>query len=327
MNFASGNQPANAQDTGLSAIPDGPDPSPGAGEHADNLRGSLFMVVSMAAFSVNDAIIKYAGTELGVGQTLFIRGLFASILVYVAARIMGQWRSPAVLLDRALGLRTIGELVATGCFVTALFNMPLANATAILQALPLAITLAAALLWKEEIGWRRMLAILAGFTGVMIIVRPGLDGFNWYSVMVIVAVVGCVVRDMSTRMVADHVPGMMVAFATAVSVGIMGAVLILFQGWHPVHGGNIIGIAGSSVFLVVGYYFIVLTMRKGNVGVIAPFRYSILIFSIILGLVVFGNFPDFWTLTGSAIVVIAGIYTLYRERHVRKQAINVLPQR
>ncbi|MCB1416227.1 MAG: DMT family transporter [Phyllobacteriaceae bacterium] len=298
-----------------------------SGHIRENLQGALFMVVAMAGFAVNDAIVKSLGNTLNLGQVLMLRGLFATVMIYFLARLFGQWRSPRFLVMPRVLQRVSGELIATASFITALFNMPLGNTTAILQALPLALTAAAAVFFSEPVGWRRLAAILIGFAGVMIVIRPGLEGFNIYSVLVLVAVGGCVIRDLTTRILPMEIPGLMITFSTSLAVTLMGAAIIPFQGWNPIGAIEWAKIAATSIFLIVGYYFVISAMRVGDIGFVSPFRYAVLIFAMIGGFFAFGERPDLLTLAGSAIIVATGVYTLYRERVVHRQSITPPPNR
>ena len=298
-----------------------------SGHIRENLQGALFMVVAMAGFAVNDAIVKSLGNTLNLGQVLMLRGLFATVMIYFLARLFGQWRSPHFLVMPRVLQRVSGELIATASFITALFNMPLGNTTAILQALPLALTAAAAVFFGEPVGWRRLAAILIGFAGVMIVIRPGLEGFNIYSVLVLVAVGGCVIRDLTTRILPMEIPGLMITFSTSLAVTLMGAAIIPFQGWNPIGAIEWAKIAATSIFLIVGYYFVISAMRVGDIGFVSPFRYAVLIFAMIGGFFAFGERPDLLTLAGSAIIVATGVYTLYRERVVHRQSITPPPNR
>jgi len=293
----------------------------------ENLQGSFFMVLAMAGFTINDLIVKSLGATLDLGQTLFMRGCFATFGVFLLAIYLKQFRDFHLLLNRAILFRSAAEAVATLCFVYAVFNIPIANVSAIFQALPLALTLAAAVVLKEKIGARRLSAIVIGFIGVLIIVRPGLEGFSVYSVLVLIAVAASVVRDITTRGIPRKIPGMMITLSTAIIVTLTGLVLSLFQPWQPVTGRELSLLAGTSVFLIVGYFFVVTAMRTGEVGFVTPFRYSVLLFSILGGYLFFDERPDGYTLLGAAIIVASGIYMLYRERIVRRQAITPPPQR
>ena len=298
-----------------------------SGHMRENLQGSLYMVIAMAGFAVNDSIVKSLGGVLNLGQTLMLRGLFATAMIFVLARLFGQWRSPRILVMPRVLQRVSGEMLATVCFITALFNMPIGNATAILQALPLALTAAAALFLGEPVGRRRLAAILIGFAGVMVIIRPGMEGFTIYSVLALIAVGACVVRDLTTRILPRDIPGLMITFSTSLAVTLMGAAIIPFQGWNPVGTTELVKVAAASIFLIIGYYFVISAMRIGDIGFVSPFRYAVLIFAMVIGFFAFGEHPDLLTLAGSAIIVATGIYTLYRERVVHRQSITPPPNR
>lgn len=298
-----------------------------AASAADNLRGSLFMVLAMAGLAINDTMIKFVGLTLNVGQTLLIRGGFATLFLVILAGAGGHLQPLAARHRRPVLLRTGGEMLATGMFVTALFHMPIANVSAIMQALPLALTLGAALFFGQPVGWRRLAAILVGFTGVLIIVRPGLAGFSIYSWLMLIVILACTIRDLATRMIPGSVPNMLLALYASAGVMLLGGAMSLFQPWQPVKTGDVALLALSSVFLLIGYYFIAAASRIGDIAFTSPFRYAILLFSIIGGILVFREIPDRYTLIGSAIIVATGIYTLYRERVVHRQKITPPPTR
>ncbi len=283
---------------------------------SDNLRGALFMVVGMAGFGLNDALIKLTAGELTLFQAIFLRGLFATALV---AGLAG-WRRALDLRTiagrdrRLVALRAFGETGATLCFLYALFHMPLANATAIVQAVPLALTVAAALVLGERVGWRRATAAGLGFVGVLIIVRPGFAGFTAYSLSAMGAVGFLVLRDLATRRLSAAVPSLTVTLITAASITAMGGIGVAAGSWQPVAPGHVALLATAAVFLFVGYLFMVKTMRVGDVGFVAPFRYTILLWAVLAGIVLFDEWPDAWTLAGSALIVATGLYTLHRER-------------
>ena len=207
---------------------------------SDNFRGAALMVASMATFVLNDTIVKLVSGSLSIFQVMFLRGLFATALLGLIA-----WNRKALFPElikadwRLIIFRLVGEVGATLCFMTALFHMPLANAMAILQVLPLAVTLAAAVFLREAVGWRRYLAIITGFAGVMIIVHPGSEGFNVYSIWALAAVLFIVLRDITTRRLSVHVPSIFVAFLASVAITITGAVLSPAMAWKPVGPGEI----------------------------------------------------------------------------------------
>jgi drug/metabolite transporter (DMT)-like permease len=218
-------------------------------------------------------------------------------------------------------IRLVGEIGGTLCYLNALFHMPLANATAILQALPLAVTLAGAIFMREAVGWRRYLAIAIGFAGVLIIVRPGSDGFNEFSIWAIAAVFFIVLRDLSTRRLSPAVPSLFVALLTSVAVMTVGGIFSTVTEWKPVSMEGISLLASASVFIIFGYLFSVMTMRVGDISFSSPFRYTILIWAMLLGYFIFGNVPDTWTIVGALIIVVTGIYTFYRERAAGRELL------
>ncbi|MDO9524299.1 MAG: DMT family transporter, partial [Gemmobacter sp.] len=196
-----------------------------------------------------------------------------------------------------------------------------ANLTSVMQVMPLAVTLGAALFFREPLGWRRMTAICAGLAGVLVIIRPGTTGFDQWSLVALLSVCLVVGRDLSTRRLARSVPSVTVAFWAATSVTLLGLVLSTQQAWQPVPLKAAILIAAAAVFVVTGYLFIIMVMRVGDIGFTAPFRYTALIWAVILAALVFDEAPDVWTILGALIVVGSGLFTLYRERQLRLRGI------
>jgi S-adenosylmethionine uptake transporter len=284
-----------------------------------NQIGALFMMASMACFVMNDTLFKVTGGAVPLFQLLFLRGILTTTLVIVLARRLGSLHFNIARRDWGLiGLRSAAEMGAAYFFVTALFNLPLANVTAILQVLPLTVTLGSALFFKEAVGWRRMTAILIGFIGMLLIVRPGSDGFNLYSIYALMAVLSVTVRDLATRRLSNDVPSMTVTLSASLTVMIFSGVASLATPWVGISALNGLMIVGASVFILGGYYFSVRVMRVGDVSFIAPFRYTGLVWALILGWFVFGDWPTNLTLMGAGIVVATGLFTLYRERAVKE---------
>lgn len=284
-----------------------------------NQTGALLMMGSMAAFTFNDTLVKVVGDTLPLSQILVLRGVFASLLIYGLARYQGSLRLSLTRRDWGLvSLRCLAEAGATFFFLTALMRMPIANITAVLQMLPLTITLGAALLFQEPVGWRRMLAILAGFCGMLLIVRPGPEGFDAASFYALGAVAFVTLRDLSTRRMSSEVPSMLVTLTASLTVLVFGGLLSIGEEWQPVAFGQWGMLIAAACFIFGGYLCSVMTMRIGDVASVSPFRYTGLLWALILGLLFFGDWPDALTLLGCGLVVGAGLFTLYREhRQVR----------
>jgi S-adenosylmethionine uptake transporter len=285
----------------------------------DNLKGAGLMMCSMLAFLINDSCMKALSDEWPLMQAITIRGLGTSLILLGYAALAGGLRLRLPRRDWArIVIRSAAEVAAAYFFISALYNMPIANATAILQALPLAVTLAAALFFGEAVGWRRLTAIGVGFVGVMLIVRPGPEGFNLYSIYALISVVAVVVRDIATRGLSREVPSLTVAVTAGIGITLFGLAGSMAVEWMPVSRLAALQLAGSVVFVILGYITSILTMRVGEIGFTAQFRYTSLVFALISGLLVFGEWPDGITLLGCAIVVATGLFTLYRERGVRR---------
>ncbi|MCA0873963.1 DMT family transporter [Seohaeicola saemankumensis] len=280
-----------------------------------NTKGALLMMASMAAFTLNDTCIKATGGTIPLPQLLTLRGVLATLMLYALARQLGALHLRVSRRDAFLiALRSASEVAAAFFFVTALLNMPLANVTAVLQVLPLTVTLGAALFFGETVGWRRISAIALGFCGMLLIVRPGPDGFSIHALYALGAVACVTVRDLSTRRMSAEVPSMLVTLAASASVLLVAAPMSLAGDWVPVGARDMALIVASSVFILLAYSCSVMVMRVGEVGAVAPFRYTGLVWALVLGWLVFGDWPDTITLIGVAIVAAAGLFTLYREQ-------------
>jgi len=285
---------------------------------SDNTRGAIYMVISMAAFTLNDTAMKAVAQTLPLFQSIALRGLVSVVALVILGLAMRSLHFTLPRVDRGPVLvRSLAEVGGTVLFLGALVHMPIANLSAIMQFLPLAVALAAAVVFRERIGWRRLSAILIGFIGVLIIIRPGPEGFSVWSVMGLGSVLCVVVRDLATRQLSRETSSVTVAVWAAAVVAATGAAVAAWEGWQTVSAHQGLLIAASSSMLIVGYMFSIMVMRVGEIGFIAPFRYTALICAIALGWAVFGDFPDGWTLFGSLIVVGTGVFTILREARLK----------
>lgn len=289
-----------------------------------NLRGIVLMVASMAAFAMEDMFIKWAagagGSGLPTGQILVMLGLAGTPVFGLMAARQGVGIFGAVLWHPAVLARNLGEMIGTLGFITALALTPLTSATAIFQAAPLAVTLGAALFLGEKVGWRRWSAICVGFAGVLIIIRPGMEGFELASLWSVLAVFGLSIRDVATRRVPATISTLQLSASGFMAVGILGLGMLVVSGGAQTPSPAQFGfIGGALCFGIWGYWAITEAMRLGEISVITPFRYSRLVFALLIGMVVFGERPDVITLSGAALIIASGLYTFARER-VRKRA-------
>jgi drug/metabolite transporter (DMT)-like permease len=287
----------------------------------DNLRGAILMVLAMLGFAIEDSFIKLMGDALPVGQILMMLGIGGSgvfgLIVVAQRRALFE----RAMLATPVIVRGLGEITGTVCFISAIVFMPLSTASAILQATPLVVTLGAALFLGETVGWRRWAAISVGFMGVLMIIRPGLEGFSPLSLFAVGGVIGLAARDVATRKIPASLSTMQLSFLGFLVIVPAGAVMLLITGqrFAPLDARLWLLLTGCITFGVVSYYAIVAAMRLGEVSFVSPFRYARLIFALIIGITLFGERPDVFTLLGAAIIVASGIYTVLRERKQRRR--------
>ena len=283
----------------------------------ENLRAIALMVLSMAGFAIEDMLIKYIALEMPTGQFLMLIGAGGALIFTLMAWRQGQAVLSADFLQPTIIIRNLGEVIGTLGFVTALVLTPLSSASAILQATPLAVTLGAALFLREAVGWRRWSAILIGFCGVVAVIRPGLEGCQPGSLFAVLGVIGLATRDVATRATPATISSLVLSahgFGMLVPAGAFllwisgGAVAPSAQGYGLLFAALIIGVSA--------YYALTLSMRLGDVAVVTPFRYVRLVFALFIGVTVFHEQPDAWTLGGAAIIILSGLYTFFRERQL-----------
>jgi S-adenosylmethionine uptake transporter len=295
---------------------------------SDNMRGALFMCVSMALFTFGDSAIKATGGAMPLSQLIVIRGVLASAALVLMAWYFNALRLRLSMRDWVLiVMRGLGDAMAAFFFLSALLQMPLANVTALLQMLPLTVTLAGAIIFREAVGWRRWSAIAIGFCGMLLIVRPGTDGFTGASVYALLAVLAVTARDMFTRRISAQAPSLTVTFISSVIVTLFAVGWSFSQDWVPLTP-NLTGLVMLATFFVIGaYLFSVMVMRVGEVSFVAPFRYTGLVWALILGVVVFGEWPEPLTLIGAGIIVATGVFSLLREARLKRRARRpILPR-
>lgn len=286
---------------------------------SENIRGAATMAAAMCAYTFNDVWMKLLSGTMPLGQAVFLRGIGTVLLLLALCLALGQLRLNFSAKDwRRILIRSGFETAAAFFFLNAVFNMPISNATAIMQSLPLTVALAAALVLRERIGWRRILAIIVGFIGVLMIVRPGSEGFNAYSLSALMAVASVTVRDIVVRAISPEVPATTMALVAATAVtAAFGIYSALFDSWVPVSGDNALALVIATVSIVGGYVLSVSAMRWGDIGFVAPFRYTALIMGIVFGLTIFGERPTLLTYAGAALIMATGIFTILRETRTR----------
>lgn len=293
-----------------------PHPAP-TDERRLTRRGMVLMSLAMLAFIVNDAIIKLVSRDLPSGQLIATRGVFASLLLLVLWRFAPQLKGAkdsaaaratlAQLLERPVLVRALFDAIATLLYLTALFHMPLANVTAINMMTPLVIALMVALWFGEPLTPGRWLAIGVGFVGTLLIVQPKASDWNAWSLFAVASTVFHALRDLATRRIREGVPSLLLTLSTALAVLAFALCLIPFQGLAPMTAGHAAALAAAAVFLALGYFLLIASMRAGDITAIAPFRYSGLLFALLLGWLFFGELPNALAWAGIALLFFAGL--------------------
>ncbi len=294
---------------------------------AGNLKGAALMSLGMAAFVGNVTLMKLVSFELSLFQAIFLRGCFAAVVLGGFALYRGEFFVSLSKGDaKVLSLRIIGEIGASLCYFMALFNMPIANVTAILQALPLVITLGAAIFFGETVGWRRYGGIVLGFMGILIIVQPGTDGFSVYFLWALASMFSVAMRDLATRRLSTGLPSLFVAFATMVCVTLVSGLFLSTVDWptaqwKQVTGDTVILLIGAAFFIMMVHITLIRAMRVGEVAFVTPFRYTVMVWAIAMGYLIFDEVPDHATLIGVAILILTGLYSFLRERKLKQRKV------
>ena len=288
----------------------------------NNFKGILLMLIAMAGFTMEDLFMKKLSVNLSTGQILITLGFGSSLVFALMAKSKGYKLTAKIFWSKGMLIRQFAEGIAAIAFITSLTLIPLSTVAAVFQATPLVITMGAALFLGEAVGWRRWLAIIVGLIGVLIIIRPGLNSFDPNVGYVLIAVLFVTVRDLITRKLPMNVPSTIVSFQAFASLIIAGGIVIFLSDQKIVglDKNQIYFVLGGIIFGVIGYYCIVASTRIGEAGVVTPFRYSRLLFAIIIGFLFFNERPDFLTLLGASIVIMTGIYTVLRERYLARRS-------
>ncbi len=285
-----------------------------AGIHNQNLMGSCWMIVSMGAFAIEDALIKVASKTLPIGEVLILFGL-GGVVIY--AGVLFLTREPLFIpdvLSRVMLLRVIFEITGRLFYVLAIAFIPLSTATVILQATPLVVIAGAVLVFGEKVGWRRWVAIILGLIGVIVIIQPGTQGFSLLSLLAIIGMFGFAGRDLASRAAPATLGTSRLGLYGFLSVVFAG---VLYSLWAktplvvPEREASL-ALLGSIIFGVLAYSYLMKAMRTGEVSAVTPFRYTRLLFGVALGLLLFDEVITPAIAIGSALIVLSGLFIIWR---------------
>jgi drug/metabolite transporter (DMT)-like permease len=287
----------------------------------DTRGGILAMCGAMALFLVNDSMVKLVSERLAMDQIVLLRGLFGSLLVLAFLVLAQPWTlrflaHPGMM---RVGGRAALDAASSFTYLWALFHLPLPNVSAINLSSPLLVTVLAVLLLGEHVAWRRWSAIAAGLVGVLMVVQPSTSAFTWFSLVALAGTLMGALRDVMTRRIAMEIPSVLVTFATAVAITAIAGVSVLFRGWAPVTAADLALLAAASLFLIGAYQLIIVAMRVAETSVVAPFRYTAIVWALLLGYALWGDVPNGMALAGIAVLVASGLYLMHRERVARRR--------
>jgi drug/metabolite transporter (DMT)-like permease len=285
-----------------------------------NQRGIVAIVGCMTAYTGNDVLVKQILLQhYPVGETIFLRGMISALLIGGFVVALGHAPQMRAAMSRLLAARSVCDGLSTVCFIAALAQMPLANIAAVLQIGPLLITVLSVLFYREVVGWRRWTAIGVGFFGALLVIKPLPSAFDIWAVIGAGSALFAALREMQNRSIDRAVPTLVIAFWGAVGITAFGTLFAFSEDWRLFELGDLIRLFVASMFVGIAIYLMALAFRDVDLSVVAPFRYSYLITSAIAGLLVFGEWPDGWTVAGAALIVASGIYLLHREALRRRQ--------
>jgi len=272
------------------------------------------MTGASLAFVLNDFLMKLVFGELSVAQGVFLRGLFVCPLLFLICLQRHQLFVTVPRHDRGIiACRTALEIAITFLFLLALANLSLAHVTAVLQAVPLILTALAAIMLQEQVGCRRWAAVGTGFIGVMLVIKPGLNGFSLFSLSALTAAILIAVRDLLTRRLSVETPSFLVALVTALAITVTGGMATVASGWQAPSVSSWFLMGGSALAIPAAYVLSIAAMRVGDVSFVTPFRYTAVMFATGLSSVLTGYLPDGLSLLGTTLVIAAGLYCLHRE--------------
>ena len=284
-----------------------------------NARGIVAMLGATLTFAVGDALMKLSTEHLPPGQSIFIRGAIGATLIWSLAVKTGAIAEIRKLRHPQVPVRTIGDMATSFFYIGALPYMPLAEAAAILQTNPLAVTAAAALLLGEKVGWRRWSATVIGFFGALLIIQPGGATFTWASVVVMLCVVGSVTRDISTRKLMG-IPTILITATAATCTMLASVGFSAFENWQMPVLADMVRLVAAAVCMLAGQMLVVTSIRAGDVSAVVPFRYAAMLWTLLLSAAIWNYVPNATTMLGIVIVSGAGLYVFFREQTLARRA-------
>jgi len=279
-----------------------------------NLKSIMLMIIAMGCLTLTDMLIKIASQSLPIGQVMITYGIGALVVFWGLLRIKGEPIQLSPLTNPAVIWRNVGDLIAMNSMFLALVYVPLSTIGAVIQAVPLLVTAAAALFLGEQVGLRRVSAIFVGFLGTLLIIQPGTHTFDITATLVLVAALGMALRDIATKLVRESFSTLLLTFYSCFLFIFSGSILLFIKGVPSLPDwGNAVILAAMIIAGCLGFFFMTEAVRLGDMSVVIPFRYSRLLFSMAAGILILGEQVNAMMLIGSALTILSGLYIWRRE--------------
>ena len=280
-----------------------------------SIKGAALMSLCTACYVVSDVFMKYVSREIDLYQITFLRGFIVTLILLVFCFILKVSLKIPNNKDKIIILvRSVFEVLMIYSFLTALFNMNIANANAVLQLIPLVVLFGSFLFLGKQLKQNEIIAVFFGLIGAIIVIRPGASDFNFYSIFALLAVASMSVRDLVTVNLNKKIPSLLVAFYSSLLITIV-SFLLSSEKVSFMELKNPMFIFYSAVLVSIGYIAAVAAMRFGEVTFVSPFRYTALLWAIVLGFLFFSEIPKLTTIFGGLIIIFAGIYLVYSEKN------------
>ena len=279
-----------------------------------NLKSIILMIIAMGCLTLTDMLIKIASQKLPIGQVMVTYGIGALALFWGLLRIKGEVIELSPLTNPAVIWRNVGDLIAMNSMFLALVYVPLSTVGAVIQAVPLLVTAAAALFFGEKVGLRRVSAIFVGFLGTLLIIQPGANAFDITATFVLIAAVGMALRDIATKLVRESCSTLLLSFYSCFLFIFSGGILLLINGVPSFPDwANVAILLAMIIAGCLGFFFMTEAVRLGDMSVVIPFRYTRLLFSMAAGILILGEKVNTIMLIGSALIILSGLYIWHRE--------------
>ena len=279
-----------------------------------NLKSIMLMIIAMGCLTLTDMLIKIASQTLPIGQIMITYGVGALVVFWGLLRIKGEPIKLLPLTNSAVIWRNVGDLIAMNSMFLALVYVPLSTIGAVIQAVPLLVTAAAALFLREQVGLRRVSAIFIGFLGTLLIIQPGTNAFDISANLVLIAALGMALRDIATKLVCESFSTLLLSFYSCFLFIFSGSILLILKGVPSVPDWDNVAILGAMIIAgCLGFFFMTEAVRLGDMSVVIPFRYSRLLFSLAAGILILGEQVNLIMLIGSALTILSGLYIWRRE--------------